>query len=41
MIGGKDTAQDKLVVEGVSKWFRTPRASVQALDAMNLRVAEG
>ncbi len=31
----------KLVVEGVSKWFRTPRAEVQALDNINLRVAEG
>jgi len=34
-------APDKLVVEGVSKWFRTPRASVQALDNINLNVAEG
>src|SRR5689334_10748155 len=41
MIGDKDEAQNKLVVEGVSKWFRTPRATVQALDAINLRVAEG
>ncbi|HEV2631364.1 MAG TPA: ABC transporter ATP-binding protein [Pseudolabrys sp.] len=32
---------DKLLVEGVSKWFRTPRATVQALDDMNLRVTEG
>jgi NitT/TauT family transport system ATP-binding protein len=31
----------KLVVEGVSKWFRTPRASVQALDNINLAAAEG
>jgi NitT/TauT family transport system ATP-binding protein len=31
----------KLVVEGVSKWFRTPRATVQALDDINLRVEEG
>jgi NitT/TauT family transport system ATP-binding protein len=31
----------KLVVEGVSKWFRTPRANVQALDNINLRVEEG
>jgi NitT/TauT family transport system ATP-binding protein len=31
----------KLLVEGVSKWFRTPRASVQALDNINLTVAEG
>jgi NitT/TauT family transport system ATP-binding protein len=34
-------APAKLVVEGVSKWFRTPRASVQALDNMNLRIREG
>lgn len=31
----------KLVVEGVSKWFRTARASVQALDSVSLTVAEG
>jgi NitT/TauT family transport system ATP-binding protein len=31
----------KLLVEGVSKWFRTPRASVQALYSINLTVAEG
>ena len=31
----------KLVVEGVSKWFRTPRATVHALDNINLRVEEG
>jgi len=31
----------KLLVEGVSKWFRTPRATVHALDNVNLRVAEG
>jgi NitT/TauT family transport system ATP-binding protein len=31
----------KLLVEGVSKWFRTPRAKVHALDNINLRVAEG
>lgn len=31
----------KLLVEGVSKWFRTPRATVHALDNINLRVAEG
>lgn len=31
----------KLVVEGVSKWFRTPRATVHALDDINLTVAEG
>jgi NitT/TauT family transport system ATP-binding protein len=31
----------KLVVEHVSKWFRTPRASVQALDDVDLTVGEG
>jgi NitT/TauT family transport system ATP-binding protein len=31
----------KLVVKQVSKWFRTPRASVQALDNINLRIADG
>ena len=31
----------KLVVEGVSKWFRTPRATVHALDRIELRVEEG
>src|SRR6201988_1442734 len=31
----------KLLVERVSKWFRPPRASVQALDNINLAVAEG
>ncbi|RXH38217.1 ABC transporter ATP-binding protein [Bradyrhizobium zhanjiangense] len=31
----------KLLVEGVSKWFRTPRASVHALDNINLTIAEG
>lgn len=31
----------KLSVEGVSKWFRTPRASVHALDEITLRVKEG
>src|SRR5665213_4191906 len=31
----------KLVVERVSKWFRTPRATVQALDAIDLRIEEG
>src|SRR3954470_21140688 len=35
------TPRAKLVVEGVSKWFRTPRADVQALDNINLRVADG
>src|SRR5690348_16530956 len=31
----------KLLVDGVSKWFRTPRASVQALDNINLTIDEG
>ncbi len=31
----------KLVVDRVSKWFRTSRASVQALDNVSLNVAEG
>jgi NitT/TauT family transport system ATP-binding protein len=31
----------KLVVDGVSKWFKTPRATVQALDNVSLDVAEG
>jgi NitT/TauT family transport system ATP-binding protein len=31
----------KLVVDSVSKWFRTPRATVQALDNVSLDVAEG
>jgi NitT/TauT family transport system ATP-binding protein len=31
----------KLVVEGVSKWFRTPRATVRALNHIDLRVEEG
>jgi NitT/TauT family transport system ATP-binding protein len=31
----------KLVVDGVSKWFRTTRANVHALDNINLNVGEG
>jgi len=31
----------KLLVDGVSKWFRTPRASVQALDNIKLSVDGG
>jgi NitT/TauT family transport system ATP-binding protein len=31
----------KLVVESVSKWYRTPRATVHALDDISLSVAEG
>ena len=30
-----------LVVEGVSKWFRTPRTTVHALDNVSLEVAAG
>ena len=32
---------EKLVVEGVSKWFRTNRANVHALDNVSLNVTEG
>ena len=35
------TPPPKLVVEGVSKWYRTPRASVHALDSVSLDVADG
>jgi NitT/TauT family transport system ATP-binding protein len=31
----------KLSVEGVSKWFRTPRATVHALEGITLKVQEG
>ena len=31
----------KLVVDGVSKWFRSARADVRALDNINLRIEEG
>lgn len=31
----------KLIVEGVSKWFTSSRAAVQALDDVSLNVAEG
>jgi sulfonate transport system ATP-binding protein len=31
----------KLTIESVSKWFRTPRASVHALDTVALNVEEG
>jgi len=34
-------APAKLIVEHVSKWFRTRRASVQALDDVSLQVREG
>ena len=33
--------QPALLVEGVSKRFRTKRSDVQALDDINLRVAQG
>src|SRR6185312_14895513 len=35
------TPPAELVVDHVDKWFRTPRASVHALDDVNLHVAEG
>jgi len=35
------TTPAKLVVDGVSKWFRTPRTTVQALDNVSLTVDEG
>ncbi|AFL54817.1 ABC transporter ATP-binding protein [Sinorhizobium fredii] len=35
------TATSKLVVEGVSKWFRTPRATIHALDNVSMQVAAG
>jgi NitT/TauT family transport system ATP-binding protein len=31
----------KLLVEGITKWFRTPRAEVHALDDVSLSVAKG
>jgi NitT/TauT family transport system ATP-binding protein len=34
-------AEKKLVIEGVSKWFHTSRASVHALDNVSLSVAAG
>jgi NitT/TauT family transport system ATP-binding protein len=37
----RPAASPKLSVEGVSKWFRTPRASVHALDDVTLKVQEG
>jgi NitT/TauT family transport system ATP-binding protein len=36
-----DDSIGQLAVEGVSKWFRTPRASVHALDNVTLTVAPG
>jgi NitT/TauT family transport system ATP-binding protein len=36
-----DTAVTKLVLEHISKWFRTSSLHVQALDDVTLRIAEG
>jgi NitT/TauT family transport system ATP-binding protein len=36
-----DEVLGRLAVDGVSKWFRTPRASVHALDDVTLNVAPG
>ena len=37
----KNGNAEKLAVEGVSKWFRTRRADVHALDNVSLNVREG
>jgi NitT/TauT family transport system ATP-binding protein len=37
----QERATAKLVVEDVSKWYKTSRATVHALDNINLAVAEG
>ena len=37
----QNVAPEKLVVDHVSKWFRTRRASVHALDDVSLQVREG
>jgi NitT/TauT family transport system ATP-binding protein len=37
----QNVAPEKLVVDGVSKWFRTRRASVHALDNVSLNIREG
>ena len=37
----RNVAPEKLVVEGVSKWFRSRRAAVHALDNVSLNVHEG
>src|SRR5229473_5865156 len=37
----QNVAPEKLVVDGVSKWFRTRRATVHALDNVSLNVREG
>jgi NitT/TauT family transport system ATP-binding protein len=39
-IGLKNEAPAKLTVERVSKWFNTSRASVQALDDIDFRIAD-
>jgi NitT/TauT family transport system ATP-binding protein len=36
-----NVAPEKLTVEGVSKWFKTRRATVHALDNVSLQVREG
>jgi len=36
-----DSSAGRLTVEGVSKWFRTPRAAVHALDRVSLDVQPG
>ena len=37
----RNVPPEKLVVEGVSKWFRTRHAAVHALDDVSLQVREG
>lgn len=37
----QNVAPEKLVVDGVSKWFRTRRATVHALDNVSLNIHEG
>ena len=37
----QNVAPEKLVVDGVSKWFRTRRAAVHALDNVSLNILEG
>ena len=38
---GRENATAKLVIESVSKWYKTSRATVHALDSIDLAVAEG
>lgn len=40
-VAATDTVPTKLVLEHVSKWFRTSSLHVQALDDVTLRIAEG